>query len=96
METNKPRLHGYWRSSCTWRLRILLNWKGIDYEYVPVNLLEGAHKQPAYLEINPAGMVPAFEIDGHVFTESMPICEYLEETRTECRKLYPEDPYQRF
>ena len=79
MDQKKVVLHGYWRSGCSWRLRIVLNLKKIEYEYKPVNLLEGDHKKEEYLKINPAGLVPTLEMDGHQFTESMPICEYIEE-----------------
>ena len=44
MESTKPILYNYWRSSASWRVRIALAWKGIDYEYVPIHLLkEGGH-----------------------------------------------------
>ena len=98
MENKDIKLHGYWRSGCSWRLRTILNLKGIEYEYIPVNLVAegGMHKKPEFAAMNPAQMVPVLEIDGHTMTESMPICEYLEETRPEARKLWPEGAYDRF
>ena len=90
---SKTVLHGYWRSGCSWRLRIALNLKGIEYEYKPVNLVKGEQNSEEYLKMNPAGMVPVFEIDGETMTESMPIMEYLE-VKFPDRKLLPEDPVQ--
>lgn len=77
------RLHTYFRSSAAYRVRIALNLKGLDYEAVPVHLVRGGgeHRQPAYLGLNPAGLVPALEDQGQVLTQSLAIIEYLEETR---------------
>lgn len=80
------KLFGYWRSSATYRVRIGLALKNLDYEYVPVNLLKGEQKSEAYLARNPQGLVPALETDdGAVLTQSLAIIAYLEET-------YPEPP----
>jgi maleylacetoacetate isomerase/maleylpyruvate isomerase len=77
------RLHGYWRSTAAWRVRIALDLKGIDWQYSPVHLLRdgGEQRQRGYLRLNPQGLVPALEIDGLVLTQSLAIMEYLEETR---------------
>ncbi|WP_225206524.1 maleylacetoacetate isomerase [Novosphingobium huizhouense] len=75
------RLHGYFRSSATWRVRIALALKGLAWESVAHSLLDGEQRDPAYLALNPQGLVPALEIDGLVLTQSMAICEYLDETR---------------
>jgi maleylpyruvate isomerase len=75
------RLHGYFRSSSAFRVRIALNLKGIGYEQVPYHLQRGEQRSPAMLALNPQGMVPALEIDGNVLTQSMGIVEYLDETR---------------
>lgn len=73
-------LYGYWRSSATYRVRIVLALKGLDYQYIPVNLLDGEQSQAAYREKNPLALVPALETDdGAVLTQSLAICEYLEE-----------------
>ncbi len=75
------KLFGYWRSSATYRVRIALALKGLDYEYAPVNLLQGEQKSEAYLARNPLALVPALETDdGAVLTQSLAIIEYLEET----------------
>lgn len=77
------KLYTYYRSSASYRLRIALNLKGIDYEPVYVHLREGAHRAPDYLKINPQGLVPALEDGGEAFTQSPAILEYLEETHPE-------------
>ncbi|CAG8518527.1 19944_t:CDS:2 [Gigaspora margarita] len=94
MSSEKPILHSYFRSSCSWRVRTCLNWKGIDYEYCPVDLLEGAQKKEEYSKINPYKVVPTLKIDGNVLSQSIAILEYLEETRPE-KPLLPKDPYKR-
>jgi maleylacetoacetate isomerase len=88
----KPRLFDYFRSSACYRVRIALNLKGVDYKAVPVNLLEGAQKDPDYRAVNPQGLIPALEIDGRVVTQSLAIVDYLEATRPEPR-LVPADPF---
>lgn len=76
-------LHGYFRSSATWRVRIALAIKGIAYHRKSYALLEGEQRSAAFLAMNPQGLVPALEIDGLVLTQSYAICEYLDETRPE-------------
>jgi maleylacetoacetate isomerase len=72
-------LYGYWRSGCTWRVRMALELKGLAYEYRPINLLKGEDCTAEYKAINPAGLVPTL-IDGkHTLSESLAILEYLEE-----------------
>ena len=72
-------LHEYWRSSCSWRVRIALNLKGIEYDIIPVHLVKdgGQHLKPEYEALNPAMMVPTLQIGDLLLTESMPICEYI-------------------
>ena len=72
-------LHGYWRSSAAYRARIALNLKGLSYEQRGHDLRTGGQKDPAYLALNPQGMVPALEVDGVVLTQSPAILEWLEE-----------------
>ncbi|NEJ74712.1 maleylacetoacetate isomerase [Rhizobium phaseoli] len=83
-------LYDYWRSSASYRVRIALNLLEIDYRTVPVNLLEGAHRKPDYLTLNPQGLVPTLVIDGRPLTQSLGIIEYLAELRPE-RGLLPPD-----
>ncbi len=73
-------LYGYWRSGAAYRLRIALNLKGVVYETSGIDLRTGAQRSPAFLVLNPQGMVPALEIDGLVLTQSPAIMEWLEET----------------
>ena len=64
-------------------MRIALNLKGVDYEAVQVNLVEGGQKGPEYRALNPQGLIPALEIDGRLLTQSLAIIDYLESTRSE-------------
>ena len=77
------QLFTYYRSTSSYRVRIALALKGLDYQAVPVNLIAasgGEHKQAAYLAINPQGRVPALRTEeGSVLTQSAAIIEYLEE-----------------
>jgi len=74
-------LHGYFRSSASWRVRIALNLKGLTAEQVFHHLRRGEHRAPDYLALNPQGLLPALATDdGAVLTQSLAICEYLDET----------------
>ena len=75
---SRPVLYDYYRSSAAYRVRIALNLKGIDYESRPVNLLESEQKSDEYRAINPQGLVPMLEIDGHRLTQSLAIINYLD------------------
>jgi maleylpyruvate isomerase len=84
------RLYDYWRSSAAYRVRIALNFKGLTYEQVAVDLRAGAQRTPEFLEINPQGLVPVLEDDGVRLTQSLPILNYLEERYPE-PALLPKD-----
>jgi maleylacetoacetate isomerase len=88
--------HGYFRSSSSYRCRIALNLKGVEAEYRPVHLVKdgGQQKTPAYAALNPQKLVPTFEVDGQVLTQSPAILEWLEETYPE-PPLLPADPVER-
>jgi maleylacetoacetate isomerase len=74
----RPILYEYWRSSASYRVRIALNLKKIDYESRPVNLLDNEQNSPEYRALNPQGFVPMLEIDGHRLTQSVAILNYLD------------------
>ncbi|KFC62894.1 Glutathione S-transferase [Devosia sp. LC5] len=84
------KLYTRWQNSAGERVRIALNLKGLDYDYVSVGSL-GAQ---AYAAINPQGLMPALELDGQVFTQSAAILDLLE-TRFPERQLLPADPVRR-
>lgn len=73
-------LHGFFRSSASWRVRIALALKGIEFTQSTYRLRAGEQRSDAFLNINPQGLVPALDIDGVVLTQSLAIIEYLEET----------------
>ena len=74
-----PKLYDYWRSSASYRVRIVLNLADIEYNAFSINLLEGEHRAEVHRTRHPQGLVPALEIDGHLFTQSLAIIEYLNE-----------------
>jgi maleylacetoacetate isomerase len=80
---SRPVLYDYFRSSTSYRVRIALALKGVDYDRVAVNLLEGEQKAQAYRARNPQGLVPTLEIDGRILVQSLAIIDYLEATRPE-------------
>jgi len=71
-------LYDYFRSSAAYRVRIALNMKGVPYEQRQVNLLESKQKSAEYRALNPQGLVPMLEIDGHRLTQSVAIINYLD------------------
>lgn len=79
------QLYNYYRSSASYRVRIALALKGLPYDYIPVHLAQGAHKQPAFRSKSPDALVPLLDTDGHTLTQSMAIIEYLDE-------LHPNPP----
>jgi maleylpyruvate isomerase len=89
------KLHGYFRSSASYRVRIALNLKGLRAEHLPHHLRKGEQRDPAYLALNPQGLVPTLQDDrGAVLIQSLAIIEWLEETHPE-PPLLPKDPLRR-
>ncbi|WP_234265999.1 maleylacetoacetate isomerase [Hydrogenophaga sp. NFH-34] len=89
------KLYNYFRSSASFRVRIALELKGLAYDYVPVHLAKGEHRQPAYAALAADGLVPLLELaDGTRLSQSMAIIEYLDETHP-APALLPADPVAR-
>jgi maleylpyruvate isomerase len=88
------KLYNYFRSSASFRVRIALNLKGLDYDYLPVHIARGEHKTGSFSAISPDMLVPLLEDDGERFTQSMAIIEYLDEIHPE-PALLPHDPVGR-
>lgn len=86
-------LWDYPKSSASYRLRIALNLAGIDYEIRTVDLLTKEHQSAGHLARNPQGFVPVLDIDGHRFTQSLAILDYLDTTRN--LGLLPMDAVER-
>jgi maleylpyruvate isomerase len=89
------KLHGYFRSSAAYRVRIALNLRGLSADHLPHHLRKGEQRDPAYLTINPQGLVPTLQDDqGAILTQSLAIIEWLDETHPE-PPLLPADPLRR-
>ena len=73
------KLHNYFRSSASYRVRIALALKGLSYEYIPVHIAKGDHKKVAFAALSADTLVPLLEIDGAKLSQSMAIIEYLDE-----------------
>ena len=90
------KLYTFFRSSASYRVRIALNLKGLEYEQAPIHLRRGGGEQlkPAYKAINPQALLPALEDEGQIFSQSLAIIEYLEE-RYPKPPLLPSDAAER-
>ncbi len=88
------KLHGYFRSSAAFRVRIALNLKNLPYDPAFVHLRKGEQLAPGFLRLNPQGLVPALEDGPHLLTQSLAITEYLDETHPE-PPLLPKSPAER-
>jgi maleylpyruvate isomerase len=88
-------LHGYFRSTASWRVRIALGLKSLRYENAFHHLRRGEQRAPGYLALNPQGLLPTLELgEGRVLTQSLAICEYLDSVHPE-PPLLPPDPFER-
>ena len=74
------KLHNYFRSSASYRVRIALALKGLDYEYVPVHLVKDEQLAAPYVNLSRTGLVPVLEDGEAAITQSLAIVEYLDET----------------
>jgi len=89
------KLHGYYRSAASYRVRITLNLKGLQAEHVYHHLRRGEQRASDYLQLNPQGLVPTLETDhGGIITQSLAIIEWLDETHPE-PPLLPKNPTTR-
>jgi maleylacetoacetate isomerase len=90
------KLYGYWRSSAAYRVRIALNLKGLDYEYVPVNLIRDGGEQhgAAFAATNPQKLIPVLQHGNRMIRQSLAIIEYLDEVWSET-PLLPATPRDR-
>ncbi|CAG7820227.1 unnamed protein product [Allacma fusca] len=83
---SRPILYAFHVSSCSWRVRIALAHKKIEHDIRVVNIVNRESRSPEYMsKVNPAGQIPALEVNGNVIAESLAILEYLEE-------VYPQKP----
>jgi maleylacetoacetate isomerase len=89
------KLYGYYRSSTSYRLRIALTLKGLEYENIPVNLLQGEQKADDFTAKNPFASVPILEAGGRDRAQSMAILEWLDEAYPD-NPLLPRDTEDRF
>lgn len=87
-------LHGYFRSTASYRVRLALSLKGIGYENVSHHLRKNEQRAPDFLALNPQGLVPALVVGDDILTQSLAICEYLEETHPQ-PALLPAHPIAR-
>lgn len=88
------QLHNFFRSGTSHRLRIALNLKGLDYQYVAVSLARQEHLSAAYKALNPQALVPTLVDGEQVFTQTPAIIEWLEE-RHPTPPLLPSSPEDR-
>lgn len=91
------KLYSYFRSSASYRVRIALNLKGLDYDIIPVHLLRegGEQRQQSYQQVNPQQLVPSLAVDsGDILNQSLAIMEYLDEIQSR-PPLLPSDPIHR-
>ncbi|XP_078429202.1 glutathione S-transferase zeta class-like [Wolffia australiana] len=84
-ESKKLTLYSYWRSSCSYRVRIALNLKGLEYQHKTVNLVKGEQFTPEFEKLNPLRFVPVLVDGGSAIADSFAIILYLEEK-------YPQHP----
>ena len=87
-------LYNYFRSSASYRVRIALALKGLEYDYKPVHLTKNEHLQESYAAVSASRLVPLLRDGDHMLTQSLAIMEYLDETHPE-PPLLPKAPAER-
>jgi maleylpyruvate isomerase len=90
----KLTLHGFFRSSATYRVRMALGLKGLSFDYLSYNLRDKEQLAPTYVALNPQGLVPTLMLGDQPLTQSLAICEYLDEVHP-APALLPADPLAR-
>jgi glutathione S-transferase len=83
------------QSTCSQRVRFVLNAKEIAFEEIKLDLLAGDQLKPDYLALNPNGVVPTLDHDGAIVTDSSVIVEYLDEVVPDREHFTPRDPVKR-
>ncbi|KAK7063749.1 glutathione S-transferase [Favolaschia claudopus] len=85
------KLYGYYKSTCTWRVATVLYEAKVPFQFIPVDVLNGEHKTPGFLDKQPFGQIPYIDDDGFILYESRAICRYIAAKHPES-KLVPTDP----
>jgi maleylacetoacetate isomerase len=88
------QIYGFWRSLASFRVRVALKLKGLQFEEIPIDILSGEQFEPGYAAVNAERVVPTFIHDGHSVFQSLAIIEYLDETHPS-PALLPQDPKER-
>src|SRR5271170_5224304 len=88
------QMYGFWRSLASFRVRVALKLKGLQFEEIPIDILTGEQFEPGYAAINAERVVPTFIHDGHTLFQSLAIIEYLDDIQPEPR-LLPLDAKER-
>jgi maleylacetoacetate isomerase len=87
-------MYGFWRSLASFRVRVALKLKGLQFEEIPIDILSGEQFEPEYAAVNAERVVPTFIHDGHSMFQSLAIIEYLDETHPS-PALLPRDPKEK-
>ncbi|KAM4126252.1 hypothetical protein ACB094_01G373700 [Castanea mollissima] len=95
VKKQKLKLYSFWWSTCSFRVRIALNFKGLKYEYKSVNLLKGEQLNPEFIKLNPSGNVPVLVDGDTVVADSLAILMYLEDRYPHHYPLLPQDIHKR-
>src|SRR5260370_16614845 len=85
------KLYNFFRSSASYRVRIAMALKGLSYDNASINLGKGEQHQASYGAVNPQEIVPTLEDNGNLITQSLAICEYLDETHPN-PPIFPPNP----